>query len=98
MPSELAHFYSRTREARKVIVVDLGFLGDTIHLIPALWELKSAYQNAGVHVVTTPLGAEVLRLAPCVERVWAVELQREKRSLGQQWDIIRGLRRERFDV
>jgi len=98
MPSELAHFYSRTRDARKVIVVDLGFLGDTIHLIPALWELKTAYSGAGVHVVTTPLGTEVLRLAPCVDRSWAVELQHEKRTLRQQWQILRGLRRERFDV
>ena len=98
MPSELAHFYSRTRCARKVIVVDLGFLGDTIHLVPALWELKAAYAGAGLHVVTTPLGAEVLRMAPCVDRSWAVELQREKRTLRQQWDIVRQLRRERFDV
>jgi lipopolysaccharide heptosyltransferase III len=98
MPSELAHFYSRTRRARKVIVVDLGFLGDTIHLIPALWELKSAYPEAGLHVLTTPVGAEVLRLAACVDHAWAIEMQREKRTLRQQWQVIRGLRRERFDV
>jgi ADP-heptose:LPS heptosyltransferase len=98
MPSELAHFYSRTRDSRKVIVVDLGFLGDTIHLIPALWELKSAYPSASLHVVTTPLGSEVLRLAPCVDRAWAIELQREKRTFRQQWQVMRELRRVRFDV
>lgn len=98
MPSELAHFYSRTRAARKVIVVDLGFLGDTVHLIPALWELKTAYANASLHVLTSSIGAQVLRLAPCVERAWAVEMQREKRSLLEQWRIVRALRRERFDV
>ena len=57
MPTELVHFYSRTRTARKVIVVDLGFLGDTIHLIPALWDLKQAFQQASLQVMTTPLGA-----------------------------------------
>lgn len=98
MPLELANFYSRTRAARKVIVVDLGFLGDTIHLVPALWEIKGAYPAASLHVATTPVGAEVLGLVPCVERAWGVELDRDKRSLRQQWQIIRALRREEFEV
>lgn len=98
MPSELAHFYSRTRTARKVIVVDLGFLGDTIHLVPALWDLHQAYPEASLQVMTTPLGAEVLKMVPCVKRSWAVELQREKRTLRQQIAILRGIRREQLDV
>ena len=98
MASELAHFYSRTRSARKVIVVDLGFLGDTVHLIPALWDLQQAYPQTALHVITTPLGAEVLKLVPCVAKAWPVELQREKRTLRQQWDVIRGVRREKMDI
>ncbi len=98
MPFDLAHFYSRTRAARKVIVVDLGFLGDTVHLVPALLELKAAYSQASLHVLTTPVGAEVLQLAPCVDRAWALELQREKRTLAQQCSMARALRREKFDV
>src|ERR1700690_361083 len=98
MPSDLTHFYSRTRAARKVIVVDLGFLGDTVHLVPALWELKAAYRQASLHVLTSPVGAEVLALVPCVERAWAIELQRERRTLSQQWEVVRALRREGFDV
>ncbi|HLH53217.1 MAG TPA: glycosyltransferase family 9 protein [Verrucomicrobiae bacterium] len=98
MPSELAHFYSRTRDSRKVIVVDLGFLGDTIHLVPALWELKTAYPNAQLHVLTSPLGTEVLKMAPCVDRSWSVEMQRDTRTLGEQWRVLRALRREHFDV
>jgi heptosyltransferase-3 len=98
MPSDLAHFYSKTRAARKVIVVDLGFLGDTVHLVPALWELKTAYSAASLQVLTTPVGAEVLRLVPCVDRGWAMELQRDKRTLRQQWRIVRDLRREHFDI
>jgi lipopolysaccharide heptosyltransferase III len=98
MPSDLAHFYSRTRAARKVIVVDLGFLGDTVHLVPALWELKAAYRAASLHVLTSPVGAEVLALVPCVDRTWAIELQPDKRTLSQQWQVVRALRRERFDV
>ena len=98
MSSDASQFYSRTRAARKIIVVDLGFLGDTVHLVPALWELKSGYPQAKLHVLTSTVGAEVLRLAPCVDRAWALDMYRETRTLRQQWQVLRALRRERFDV
>lgn len=98
MSSDLANFYRRTRGARKVIVVDLGVLGDTVHLTPALWELKRNYPEAQLHVLTSPVGADLLRLVRCVDRAWALEKRREKRSLRQQWRLVRALRHERFDV
>src|SRR6478752_6976798 len=98
MSSEPANFYRRTSAARKIIVVDLGFLGDTVHLVPALWELKRGYPTASLHVLTSPVGTEVLRLVPCVNRAWAIEMNPEKRTLRQQLQIVRGLRREQFDI
>lgn len=98
MSSDPAHFYSTTRDARKIIVVDLGFLGDTIHLVPALWELKGAYPKAALHVLTSPVGADVLRLVACVERAWVVEMDAQKRTLRQQWQVVRDLRRQSFDL
>ena len=59
MSSDPAHFYSRTRDARKIIVVDLGFPGDTIRLSPALWELKRLYPKAALHVLTSAGLAEI---------------------------------------
>jgi len=93
-----AGLLAQTRPARKILVVDLGFLGDTLHLVPALWEIKRHYPQAAVHVLTSTLGADVLCLAPCADRVWSVEMLPGRRTLGQQWRILRALRRERFDV
>jgi ADP-heptose:LPS heptosyltransferase len=98
MSADLASFYSKTRDARKVIVVDLGFLGDTVHLLPALRELKRSYSRAELHVLTSVVGCEVLGLASWVDRAWPIEMSRHKRSLRQQWQVLRDLRRERFDV
>jgi ADP-heptose:LPS heptosyltransferase len=97
-PPELAGFYAATRDAKKIVVVDLGFLGDTVHLVPALWDIKGHYPNAALHVVSAPVGAEVAQLAPCVDRAWPVVLDPKKRSLREQWQLVRDLRRERFDV
>ena len=98
MSSDLATFYSRTQGARKIIVVDLGFLGDTVHLIPALWELKRNYPQAELHVLTSTVGQEVLGLATWLDRVWGIEMYREKRTLREQFHTLRSLRSEHFDV
>lgn len=96
--SHLANLYSDTRDAHKVIVVDLGFLGDTVHLLPALYELKRNYSHAELHVLTSPVGCELLGLSTCVDRTWPVEMSPRKRSLRQQWQVLRQARREQFDV
>lgn len=98
MSSESATFYRRTRGARKIIVVDLGFLGDSIHLVPALWELRRHYPEAEVHTLSAGVGAEVLKLAPCVTRTHAFPLTPDSPSWWRHWDVIGNLRRERFDL
>src|SRR5205809_6074231 len=91
----LSGFYEQTGAARKIIVVDLGFLGDSLHLVPALWELREHYPQAELHARSSPLGAEVIRLAPCVDRVWPLELAPDKRTWREQWRLVRAWRRER---
>ncbi|HWQ91627.1 MAG TPA: glycosyltransferase family 9 protein [Clostridia bacterium] len=98
MSSELATFYRRTRAARKIIVVDLGFLGDEVHLVPALWELRRHYPEAELQTLSAPVGAEVLKLAPCVTRPRVFPLAPESPPWWRHWDVIRELRRERFDL
>jgi ADP-heptose:LPS heptosyltransferase len=94
----LDSFYNKTQAARKVIVVDLGFLGDSVHLLPALREIKRQYPNAALHALSSPVGAEILRMAAHVDKAWAFPLGPPSPSWWQHWDIIRELRRERFDV
>src|SRR5258708_177476 len=44
--SDLPGFLATTRAAKKILAVELGFLGDTVHLVPALWEIKRHYPAA----------------------------------------------------
>src|SRR5690349_14489456 len=96
--AKLNYFHESTRAAKKIVVVDLGFLGDTLHLIPALQEIKRHYPAAALHVLSSPLGTEVLRLAPCVDCVWPLEIDPARRNWRDHWRMIRALRRERFDL
>lgn len=98
MPFELREFYNRTRDARKVIVVDLGYLGDAIHLTPALWEIKRNYPRAELHVASAPVGSELLGLVKCVDRTWPFVRAGGGTPWPDQWRWLRAVRRERFDV
>jgi ADP-heptose:LPS heptosyltransferase len=97
-PPELKDFHRKTRDARKVAVVDLGFLGDSVHLVPALWEIKEHYPKAELHVVTSPVGCEVLRMAGCVDKAWAYPLGPPSPKWWEHWGLLRVLRRERFEA
>jgi heptosyltransferase-1 len=85
-------------DARRILVVDLGFLGDTIHLIPALRELRRQHPRAALHVVTTPIGAEVLGLVPGIDRVWVHPLGKPSPPWWRHLGLIRDLRRQGFDL
>lgn len=97
-PDDPTQFYARTRSAKRIVVVDLGFLGDSVHLAPALWEIDRHYPEAQLHTLSAPLGAEVLKMVPCVDRAWAYPLGDPSPPWWRHWDVIRALRRERFDL
>ena len=90
--------FALTRAARRVLVIDPGMLGDAVHLVPALWDLRTNYPSAELQVVSSPVGCEVLRLAGCVDRQWVLEQAGERRRLGAQIRTLWALRRLRFDL
>ncbi len=44
------------------------------------------------------VGAEVLKLVPCVDQPWAIPLTVKSPPWWKHWDILRALRRQRFDA
>ena len=91
-------FFAMSRAARRVLAIDLGVLGDTIHLLPAMWELRRNFPEAELHVLCSPVGAQVLALAGCADQLWSLDQARERRTLADQLGLLRTLRRLRFDV
>jgi len=94
----LTTFYEETRNAGKIVVVDFGFLGDTVHLVPSLQALRRNYPRAELHVVTTPVGAEILKMTPCVDRVWPYRLTHPSPPWHKSLGLVRRLRAQRFDA
>lgn len=80
------------------MVLDLGFLGDTVHLLPALWMVREAYRQAQLHVTVASHIVSFMHCAPWMDRTWGYMRYPRHATLGENLDMVRRLRREKFDV
>ena len=92
------NFYDRTRGAKKVMVLDLGFLGDTVHLLPALWMVRQAYPQAELHVTVAAHITSLMDCVPWVNRVWGYMRYPRHATLRENLEMVWRLRREKFDA
>ena len=81
---------------KKVLWVDLGFLGDTVHSIPAIRAMAKA--GVRVDVMTTQVGSELLALVPEVHRTWVVPLKKPSPPPWKSLGMILEIRREKYDA
>jgi ADP-heptose:LPS heptosyltransferase len=91
-------FYEESRSARRVMLLDLGFLGDSIHLLPALWVLREAYPEAELHVMVSEHVTKIMEVAPWINRVWGYPRFPRGPKWYQDFGRIRRLRAAKFDV
>jgi ADP-heptose:LPS heptosyltransferase len=91
-------FFERTRNAKKVMVLDLGFLGDTVHLLPALWMVRQAYPQAELHAAVAANVTSFMDCVPWVNRVWGYMRYPRHATLRENLQMISRLRKEQFDV
>ena len=99
MPSkDPSRFFVQTRGARRIMLLDLGFLGDSIHLLPALWTLRQAYPEAELHVMVSEHVTRVMEVAPWVDRVWGYPRYPKGPKWYQDFGRMKRLRDAKFDV
>ena len=91
-------FYAATRGAKRVMLLDLGFLGDSIHLLPALWVLRKAYPEAELHVMVSEHVTKIMEVAPWVDRIWGYPRFPRGPKWYQDFGRVRRLRAAKFDV
>lgn len=96
--TNVENFFARTRAAKKVMVLDLGFLGDTVHLLPALWLVRQAYPQAELHVTVASHITSLMDCVPWVNRVWGYMRYPRHATLRENLQMVARLRREKFDV
>ena len=78
--------------------LDLGFLGDTVHSMPALWMVRQAYPDAELHCVVSEHITPLLECLPWVDQAWGYPRFPKHATLRQNLRFLARLRREKFDV
>jgi heptosyltransferase III len=79
--------------ARKVLLVRLRSIGDTVLMTPCLAALKAMRADLEITVVSEPLAAPLLEDHPLVDRLIIA-----RKSLASRARLAGQLRRERYDV
>ena len=90
-------FVQRTAQARKVLVLLFGGLGDVVHSFPALWSIRRAYPKAQLDVLTARNYTPLLSLLPWIDG----RLSYATRKSGLTMNELRhigALRRTGYDV
>jgi len=93
-----ASFWDRTRAAKTVMVLDLGFLGDTVHLLPALWMTHRAYPQAVLHCAVAEHVRSLMQCVPWVDKVWGYARFPKHATFRQNLQMVARLRKEKFDA
>lgn len=99
MASEDGSFFEEAREARRLLVLDLGFLGDTVHLMPALHEIRRAWPEATIDVMAEERAKQILEVVPGLNDIlgyprfpkgpkWHQDLGRVRRLRARSYDAV----------
>lgn len=98
MNSKESSFFEQIKGAKKVLVLDLGFLGDTVHLIPTLKCIRDALPNAQLDVMVSDHIQSILQLTPWVDNVLGYRRFPKGPKWYQDWGRLWKLWSARYDA
>ncbi len=90
----------RVPDVRKILIVQLGDIGDVVWTIPTLWAVKGAYPDARVSVLVREGFGALIEEEPSLHKVFEVRRYEGNflRQGREQIRFLKALRRERFSL
>ncbi|MDT8903820.1 lipopolysaccharide heptosyltransferase II [Anaeroselena agilis] len=83
---------------KKILVINLAYLGDVILSTPAVRALKAAYPGGEIDMLVIPSTAPVANGNPYIRRVIVYDKRGRHRNLLRLWELIKQLRAEKYDL
>lgn len=83
---------------KKILVINLAFIGDTILSTPVTRALKETWPAASVAFMTIPAAAAVVEMNPYVDKVLVYDKKGSHKGIGGMWKMAKLLRTEQFDL
>lgn len=85
-------------DIKKILIIDLAFIGDVILATPVVRALKKRFAGAEITFMATPLTAPVAEMNPYVDKVLIYDKQGAHAGLPGMWDVAGMIRKESFDL
>lgn len=98
MKNNADKFYNLTSDKKKILVLDLGFLGDTIHLLPALWAIRQGLPHAHIEVMVADHIKSLMGLVPWIDKTSGYPRYPKGPKWYQDIGRVLRLRKEKYDV
>lgn len=83
---------------KKILVVNLAFIGDVILATPVLRALKANYPQATIDLLTIPLAGEIAQRIPYVDQVRIYDKRGRHKKWSELWQLIKELREQQYDL
>ncbi|MEM9227025.1 MAG: glycosyltransferase family 9 protein [Verrucomicrobiota bacterium] len=90
--------FDAMQQAQKILLLDLGFLGDTVHVLPAAEQIRAAFPEAQLDVMVAEHITSLLQLTPWVDHALGYPRFPKGPKWYQDLGRIRSLRRSRYDA
>ena len=88
----------------RILIVKLGSIGDIVHTLPALAEIRRAFPDAEIGWVVERRSAEILRGNPLIDRLIEIDTRRLRRRapveelIGELRRQVRVIKSLKFDI
>ena len=83
---------------KRILVIDLAFIGDVILATPTMRALKKRFPQASLTMLTIPLTAEIAAMDPYVDEVLVYDKRGKDKGLFGMWRMARRLAPLGFDL
>jgi len=78
---------------KKVLIIQLGDIGDVVWAIPSFWTVKKKWPQTAVSILTREPNGDLLKPDPQIDKVFQVG-----QGLRQELSLLYSLRQEKFDL
>ncbi len=79
---------------RKILIIQLGDIGDVVWAIPAFWAVKNYFPQSDVSVLTRKPNGDLLLDDPHIDTAFQIG----KKNISEELQLIISLRRKKFDL
>ncbi|MCR5176520.1 MAG: glycosyltransferase family 9 protein [Anaerovibrio sp.] len=83
---------------KKIIIIDLAFIGDVILATPVTRAVHAKWPDAAITMLTVPLTAQVAQMNPYVDKTIVYDKRGRHKGLWGMWQMAGELRKHNYDL